>query len=998
MLIALAGLTPAEPGPSSLDESPILFSTFIGGSNTDWLHDVAVGTNGSIYLTGYTLSSNFPTTAGAYQRVYQGAEDVFVLKLAHNGTRVEWSTLLGGRGQDIPWAMALGADGSVYVTGLTESTDLPTTTGAFSDSLDGESDAFVARIAADGSSLVYSTYLGAEGKDEGYSVIPRDDGSAYVAGHTESTFFPVTTGAYDRGLSGFADVFVTRLSGDGRTIQASTFLGGTYTEWEPRLARGADGKIWVTGSTTSLDYPTSPQAFQRVAGLGRDIFVTRLTPGLDGMDLSTLVARNGNDVPRSIDIGPDGQVMVAGFTNSLTFPSHEGPTDLDNYGGTDGFILALEPGLRSLDHSELIGGHSFDAVRTARYDAEGTVHLLGHTNSTNFPTTADAVKSYKVSDNHDLMYLEMDLEAHTVSHATLIGPAEGDFGMDLALDEWGIPVLAGHSRSPSFTTTVGCHDPSYNGAGDAVVLRYATDVDPPEFLQQGHTGAVSTGVDMRLYANVVDGTGIDRVEVEVWFDDGLPLVIDMDPGNGYSAQVPVPKGAYEVRYRFMAVDVLGRVNTTEVMTVAVVDAEPPWLVKDLTELQGTTGDPHEIRIQLRDNRGTVMRANLSLSIDGAVTDRPLTPSPYEPEVWNYTFRVPSGATSSITYSVLFSDEARNVNGTDEATIQVLDDDAPLLGDIDVPDIVAPGTVVTINVTAWDNVAIEDAWLEYLVSGSSDIPITKEVGPPYEPTIVAYLPKLAGEGTIAFELKARDAAWNIASVQGMIEFKDTDPPEIVAITHPDVASTGDPFMVDWEATDSSRISVMWVRYTFGEASPGNWSTILVSEIRIATVEIPVPDNATGPLHMIFGAGDIYFNENETGPFTVQVVDDDRPEADAGIDLTFKEGETVVLDASGSSDNIGIVTYRWSWEVPGADEVEEHVTNVSWLELSLAPGDYEVLLTVRDDAGNVGTDTIIITVEALDDGVGPLPSWVLVAVVGCAVVAIVGWFYLRSRGRT
>ena len=149
-------------------------------------------------------------------------------------------------------------------------------------------------------------------------------------------------------------MFVSRLSWDGKSLDASTFLGGGYTEREPRMALDGFGNIWLSGSTTSLDFPTSAGAYQDTAKIGLDVFVTAMAPDLSGIGVSTLVGEDGNDVPRSIDIGPSGELLVAGFTTSLTFPDPPDPPVLVNSGETDGFMLILEKDLveHPLDRAE----------------------------------------------------------------------------------------------------------------------------------------------------------------------------------------------------------------------------------------------------------------------------------------------------------------------------------------------------------------------------------------------------------------------------------------------------------------------------------------------------------------------------------------------------------------------------------------------------------------------------------------------------------------------
>ena len=386
---------------------PLLFSTFVGGGNADWPHATVVAPNGTIYVTGYTLSFDFPTTEGAYQRVTKGNEEVYVLHLSADGSRLLWATLIGGSGQDIAWDLDVGTDGKVYVTGQTWSTNFPTTTGAYMRTRDGTSDAFVLCLAPDGGSLIYSTLLGGEDDDEGHSIESLGGGKAIVAGSTGSMFFPTTNGAYDRTLGGVEDVFVARISSDGKALEASTYLGGSFTDMEPALAQDGTGNLIVTGSTTSQDFPTT-SGLPNDWNNGRDVFITALSANLASNLRSTVVGMEGSDVPRSIDIGPGGEVMVAGYTSSIEFPEKTPDPGDDNGGEWDGFILVYKSTLLGRDHQRLYGGSNRDVIREARFDGRGLVHVVGYTNSTNFPTTLGSYDPYKSGDDHDIFYMMVD--------------------------------------------------------------------------------------------------------------------------------------------------------------------------------------------------------------------------------------------------------------------------------------------------------------------------------------------------------------------------------------------------------------------------------------------------------------------------------------------------------------------------------------------------------------------------------------------------------------
>src|SRR5439155_566034 len=193
--------------------SALVYSTYLGGSSNDQGNAIAVDASGSAYVTGETLSTNFPTTLGAIQPTFAGVIDAFVTKLNPAGGALVYSTYLGGSDDDEGLGIALDASGSAYVTGFTGSTNFPTTAGAFQPTLAGGPDAFVTKLNPAGSApLLYSTYLGGSAEDEAFGIAVDAAGSAYLTGQTDSTNFPTTKRAFQKAHAGGQfDAFVAKI-------------------------------------------------------------------------------------------------------------------------------------------------------------------------------------------------------------------------------------------------------------------------------------------------------------------------------------------------------------------------------------------------------------------------------------------------------------------------------------------------------------------------------------------------------------------------------------------------------------------------------------------------------------------------------------------------------------------------------------------------------------------------------------------------------------------
>src|SRR5438445_315295 len=250
---------------------PVLsYATYLGGSRNDNAFGIAVDASGNAYVTGYTVSTDFPTTAGAFQPTFGGGTgtalfgtgDAFVAKLNATGSGLVYSTYLGGSGDEGGSGIAVDASGNAYVTWLTTSTDFPTTAGAFpptSGALQASvvgraSDAYETTLNPTGSGLIYSTYLGGTDEEDGFAIAGDASGNVYVTGRTRSTNFPTTAGAFQPTFGGGIEhAFVTKLNPTSSAVAYSTFLGGSFADQGTGIVVAASGTASVGVGTDSTD-------------------------------------------------------------------------------------------------------------------------------------------------------------------------------------------------------------------------------------------------------------------------------------------------------------------------------------------------------------------------------------------------------------------------------------------------------------------------------------------------------------------------------------------------------------------------------------------------------------------------------------------------------------------------------------------------------------------------------------------------------------------------
>jgi hypothetical protein len=380
---------------------PVLFySTYLGGSGDEEGDSIAVDDSGNAYVTGFTYSTNFPTTPGAFQTTYGGGTDVFVTKLNPTGSGLVYSTYLGGNDYEEGLGIAVDATGNAYVTGDTASTNFPTTPGAFQTALGGGFDAFVTKLDPTGSMLLYSTHLGGSGGAQGFGIAVDAAGNAYVTGVTYGFDFPTTGGAFDTSFNGgSSDAFVAKLDPTGSTLLYSTYLGGSGDEAFVfgSIAVDAAGNAYVTSVTSSTNFPTTPGAYHTTFGGGfGDAFVTKLNPLGSALVYSTYLSGSDLDVGTGIalDTLPNPNAYVGGFSSSTDFPttSNAFQTTFGGGGGFDVFVTKLNPTGSALVYSTYLGGSGGDYGGPIALDTlpNPNAYVVGTTRSTDFPTTPGA--------------------------------------------------------------------------------------------------------------------------------------------------------------------------------------------------------------------------------------------------------------------------------------------------------------------------------------------------------------------------------------------------------------------------------------------------------------------------------------------------------------------------------------------------------------------------------------------------------------------------------
>ena len=354
-LIVTYGATTFTPGVFSLSIAQAVPATIYAGTKYGGIFkSTDGGASWSQVNSGLTnsiikaVAINGTTPSIFYAGTESGA-DAFITKLNPAGT-VLYSTYLGGNENEVGNGIAVDASGSAYLTGATSSTNFPTMKPAQPSIMD-TSDGFVTKLNANGAALAYSTYLGGSANDVAQAIAVDSAGSSYVTGQTISVNFPTTAGAFDtscgtdsicnQASSGsiYADAFLTKLEPQGSTLAYSTYLGGSREDVAYALALNSAGEVYVTGYTTSIDFPVS-NAIQASQGGSQDAFILKTSTSGASLDYSTYLGRSNGDIGRGIAVDQAGNAYVTGATNSFDFQTVNA-VQAQSGGSTDAFICKI---------------------------------------------------------------------------------------------------------------------------------------------------------------------------------------------------------------------------------------------------------------------------------------------------------------------------------------------------------------------------------------------------------------------------------------------------------------------------------------------------------------------------------------------------------------------------------------------------------------------------------------------------------------------------------
>lgn len=407
-----------------------------------------------------------------------------------------FSTYLGGSGEDRSYSVAFDQSGNVFITGRTNSLDFPLQNPYQSSFSGGTWDIFVTCISADGSQFLYSTYIGGSADENGYGIIVDDEGCAYVTGPTESTDFPLQN-AYQPALSGVSDAFVLKLSSSGNSLLYSTYLGGSGTDNGRDIAVDSIGGAYITGTTSSPDFPLQ-NPWQATLGGGSDAFFTKLSPVGNVIDCSTFIGGASDEYGEGIAISPGGRATLTGTTASTDFPV-VAPFQGSYGGGTDAYLVKLTPSGETALFSTYLGGSNFDSGQNVSCN-QNHIAVTGFTESTDFPLQNPVQGTLPGSSA--AFVSKMNDTGTELDFSTYLGGSGDDQGRDMALSEDGSIFVTGYTSSQDFPVVDPWQEFYGGGANDCFLLR----ISPGDTLEYSTYLGGSGNDSSRGLALLADGS------------------------------------------------------------------------------------------------------------------------------------------------------------------------------------------------------------------------------------------------------------------------------------------------------------------------------------------------------------------------------------------------------------------------------------------------------------------------------------------------------------
>ncbi|MFW3146907.1 MAG: SBBP repeat-containing protein [Thermoplasmatota archaeon] len=787
--------------------------------------------------------------------------------------------------------------------------------------------------------VIFSTYIGGSGTDDIWSVETDSEGMAYVAGTTGSTNFPTTTGAYGTSMTGTGDLFISKINTSGSGLMFSTYVGGSGSDTIEDLVIDSKGDAYITGRTSSTDFPTTTGSYCTTYNGSFDIYVLCLNRSGASLDFSTFVGTQNVDSANGIDLDSRDAPVIIGSTSDSSFPVTSGAFQTSFKGQSDIVVFRLSPNGSSLEMSTYVGGLWMDSANKIKVDGDGTIYCLGSTSSNDFPVVRESYNT-TLKGWSDMVIFRLPANGSKMLNSTYFGGMGQDTGYAIIFDSSGNVVISGTTSSSDLPMITGSYDTSHGGGWDAFISKF--DKDLKVLKASTYVGSAGNEQHPRVVADS---------------KDRLILV-----GDTSSANFPTVNGSYDI-------SISGNID----LFITRFD-------KDLRSIEYSSffggsaswwENPYDACMTGKDElifggitNSTdfpVTQGACDTTFNGGFTDafltkmtityRPIAPDSYSWKVgkgWvNLTWseKPQAGSVEISGYKVYYGNSTDNLalvgtiekrewynytgmvvgephhlqviafSSDDESEPSIIvtarDNVTPGLGYKDMPEVLTTGEQWNFTVRAWDDVQIKDVIIDY----------SYVVGPHVNVSM-----NTTGDGVFHHKITVHDTLTNLTvrfmvcdmyrnwfiSEMMEIDVVDNDPPNMTGDLSPSLMTTSDPYRFEVHVEDNIMIDTVFVRYST------QLEDLTVKEMEFKALNqyeltITAPDSL-GKMAYSFCIRDRGGNWFNTTEREVEIMDNDCPRV---ISVEFDE----VLLTGGSTtvralveDNIEVVSahlyYRFS----------------------------------------------------------------------------------------
>ncbi len=579
---------------------PLVYSTYLGGDNFDYAQSITHSKNFDLYITGFTSSTNFPVTVGAYResiRLNKTRDpDVFICKFDTLGNLIH-STYFGSFSEDKPSGIVVDSLGDVIISGsVRETQTFPTSDSSFQKKHNGGFDTFIAKFDSTLSKLKYCTLLGGRNDDFSQSITVDTANNIIICGYssivTDSIFFPVTNNAYQKNSKGKNDIFITKITSKLDSLIYSTLIGGSEDDFPQDLILIDQNKLFIVGSTRSTDFPRTQNALDISYNDSSDsslsdIFILVFNIEYLDIDYGSYFGGSKKDVAYSVVKDTLMNFYFTGFTESPDFPVSLNPYDktynseVNSKGRGDIFVTKFNYDIKKIEYSTFIGGNESERAYELILDSIGNVYLTGFTFSKTFPTSKGAYSRNLIDTaQSDAFFLKLSNMGDKILYSTLLGGNDADYGKALlSLDNNSFFVI-GSTSSQNFPTSPDAMKKNYNDSAKSDMFISKIILEPNDFKTDDNYYICNSAI-VKLSSILINSSNSFGF---------LPYTYKWSPSIGLDFDdVPYPNASvsFSTTYSLTVTDSKGN-QFFDSIAVNVINNSKPIVYGNILVLQGLT--------------------------------------------------------------------------------------------------------------------------------------------------------------------------------------------------------------------------------------------------------------------------------------------------------------------------------------------------------------------------------------------------------------------------